>query len=172
MEERYSFKELLSLHFRTYKDQYVKRVWSKCGNFHSAEEIVQDAYVKAMCYPPVDVDTLSAFNFWFFRVVVNAMHDYYRKEDIRKRADLSCFEQELLKVLNVEDTAVREIILNRELDAKSLDVKERVVYDRFKLQMKTRDIASRYSVSHSNVRQIVNRFQKDLEKRYGEDLRR
>lgn len=168
-----TFDELVTLHYRTYFDHYVKHIRLKTRDFHAAEEIVHDGYVKALESRDERVVNLEEFNYWFYVLVRNAMVDYYRKEDVRRRADLTCFEQALLMVLNVEDTALREIVLKREVKGYIVgEMREKVIHDRFILQMKASDIAEKHGLSHGNVRTLLHRFQKDLEKRYDTDLHR
>jgi len=163
-----AFKELLGIHFKTYKRIYLKGVTYSCGNHIDAEDIIQDAYVKALDNQDsytAEYDILK-FNTWFFTIVQRAMADYYRKEDIRRHADLRFFQEELEKEYDVEDKAIRELIIEREIINKQHIKKYGVVYDRIVLGLPFETIADKRNVPMDVALQRVGRFKKELGVKY------
>ena len=163
-----TFNELLTLHFKTYKRVYIKAVSFNCGDPVAAEDIIQDAYVKAI----ENKDSfngeleLKKFNTWFYTITQRAMVDYYRKEDIRRQADLRFFQEELDKELDVEAQAIRELVLEREVISKRKDRYLGVVYDRIILGLPFSVIAQQRGISVDAALQRVGRFKKELGAKY------
>ena len=153
--------ELLTLHFLTYARVYKKAVGYNCGDYVAAEDILQDAYVKAIenFESYTGSGEVSEFNKWFYSVCQNAMIDYYRKEEIRRNANLRFAEDELLKEYDIEENALRLVILEREIECK-------VVYDRIALGLPFSDISIRQDISPSAARKRVERFKNSLGDKY------
>ena len=57
----------------------------RVGSRDEAEDILQDAFVRSLERAPRMEDTPSAIT-WFYRVLRNAMTDYFRRKDARARA--------------------------------------------------------------------------------------
>ena len=57
----------------------------RVGSRDEAEDILQDAFVRSLERAPPMEDTPSAIT-WFYRVLRNALTDYYRRQDSRGRA--------------------------------------------------------------------------------------
>jgi RNA polymerase sigma factor (sigma-70 family) len=57
----------------------------RVGSREDAEDILQDALVKSLERAPPLTDSASAIT-WFYRVLRNALTDYYRRRDSRVRA--------------------------------------------------------------------------------------
>jgi len=57
----------------------------RVGSRDEAEDILQEAFVRSLERAPPMEDTTSAVT-WFYRVLRNALTDYYRRQDSRGRA--------------------------------------------------------------------------------------
>jgi RNA polymerase sigma factor (sigma-70 family) len=57
----------------------------RVGSREEAEDILQDAFVRSLERAPPMEDTTSVIT-WFYRVLRNALTDYYRRKDSRGRA--------------------------------------------------------------------------------------
>lgn len=163
-----SFNELLTIHFKSYKRIYLKAVTFSCGSPVDAEDIIQDAYVKALENQESYNGELELkkFNTWFYSITQNAMADYYRKEDIRRHADLRFFQEELEKELNVEEKAIRELVVEREIISKRSEAKMGVVYDRIVLGLHFDVIAHNRGMKVNTALQQVGRFKRELGAKY------
>lgn len=79
-------------------EQYSKEVYlytfSLCKNSHLAEDIMQEAFVRAILYLDDNHDNIK---FWLFRVCRNLYIDYVRKNKIAN-------------IMNISNGAVRTLI--------------------------------------------------------------
>jgi RNA polymerase sigma factor (sigma-70 family) len=57
----------------------------RVGSRDEAQDILQEAFVRSLERAPLMEDTTSAIT-WFYRVLRNALTDYYRRQDSRGRA--------------------------------------------------------------------------------------
>src|SRR3954470_6682857 len=57
----------------------------RVGSRDEAQDILQEAFVRSLERAPPMEDTTSAIT-WFYRVLRNALTDYYRRQDSRGRA--------------------------------------------------------------------------------------
>ena len=72
---------------------FVAFARKRLGDFHLAEDVVQDSLVKALASskkPAKEEDTAA----WFYRILRRSIIDLYRRRDASKRA-LERFQQEL-----------------------------------------------------------------------------
>lgn len=70
-----------------YKKHYrgaLLYVYSLCGNYHIAEDIVSESFYRALISY---TDTEDRFKFWLFRVCKNAYIDYFRRNKNKTTLD-------------------------------------------------------------------------------------
>lgn len=64
-------REYYSVNF----DKLVKRIYRSCGNFHDAEDIVQEAFERALKYK----ETCKEVDKWFNTILRNTYKDYIKR---------------------------------------------------------------------------------------------
>jgi len=77
------------------------------GNQDDAQDIVQNAFVKLWQKPQLWQPNKAKFTTWFYRVIVNACHDYRRKYGRSVNVDNSMFE-ELSRPVDSEQAALED----------------------------------------------------------------
>lgn len=86
-----------------YKEHYhgaLLYIYSICGNYHLAEDIVSDSFYKALTSYN---DTEERFKLWLFRVCKNALVDYIRKNKRNVEMD-----ENLSDKTDVADTVIAQ----------------------------------------------------------------
>src|SRR5215204_6029406 len=66
-------------------DRFLAFLERRVGSRDDAEDILQEAFVRSLERAPSMEDSTSAIT-WFYRVLRNALTDYYRRRDSRVRA--------------------------------------------------------------------------------------
>ena len=69
-------------HFRSSNTALVKGLAGRTGGIHNAEDVVQEAYIRAMKYWQT-YDPARSFDTWFNRIVSSAASDHKKKERVR-----------------------------------------------------------------------------------------
>ncbi len=70
--------QLIEEHYRENRQKLLKRLSFRAGGFHQAEDILQEAYYRAMKYYGSCRE--GEFNKWFSMIVQNCFNDYMREE--------------------------------------------------------------------------------------------
>lgn len=74
--DRTEFDKVLEKHYRKNYKQLVKNHTYYCNNKHTAEEVVQEAYCKALEY----WETCVEFDLWFHKILWNCLRDKQHEE--------------------------------------------------------------------------------------------
>lgn len=145
-------------------EQYSKEVYlytfSLCKNSHLAEDIMQEAFVRAILY--LD-DNHYNIKFWLFRVCRNLYIDYVRKNKIISQLDILD--------LHIEDTSLdvlkgiikSESSLNLYNKVMSLpNTMKEVIVLFYYLEIPQNKIANIMNISNGAVRTLIYRARKHL----------
>lgn len=62
--------------FREHWDEFVKKISRRCVNVADAEDIVSEAFKRAIQYRASYKPEKQAMHIWIFTIVLNAYHDY------------------------------------------------------------------------------------------------
>lgn len=159
MKEFYEL-DVVEKHYKENYSRYVKqlvnRVVNKCPAF--AEEVVQEAYTRAIQYYPSFDDKIKPFDKWFRTILNNALRDHKKEEKNYTLVD------------ELEDTAEyspilmnKEFINRIEMEIERYgDQKKEVLTLWFKYQYKPRDIGKIVNMSPTNIRKTISNFRKDI----------
>lgn len=71
-------------HLAGARDRYLRFVRSRISDPDLAEDVLQDALLKALVAAP-DIEDEERLSAWFYRVLRNAVVDAYRRRDVRQR---------------------------------------------------------------------------------------
>lgn len=145
-------------------EQYSKEVYlytfSLCKNSHLAEDIMQEAFVRAILYLDDNHDNIK---FWLFRVCRNLYIDYVRKNKIISQLDILD--------LHIEDTSLdvlkgiikSESSLNLYNKVMSLpNTMKEVIVLFYYLEIPQKKIANIMNISNGAVRTLIYRARKHL----------
>lgn len=149
-------------HFRKNYKALVKRMTNRVPH-HSpalAEEVVQEAYVRAIQYYRSFDPNRGGFERWFNLILNNAAADQLRNENGVSTLSINDEDKDLEPfLLNEELHMPREIVLKVQ---EAINNSPAEIYDVlnmfFNLGMRTTDIEKCTNYSHTNIRQIIRRF--------------
>jgi RNA polymerase sigma factor (sigma-70 family) len=143
-----------------YKDNYrkfVKRMTFRAGSEFDAEDIVQDAYERAIRYS--NKATVLNFDKWFNMLLNNSLKDFKSNE---KGFSSSVFDEDENEGTACDNYPSRIVIeINQLIETKSVAQIE-VLNLWFKEEYSPVDISRITLHSHSSARQIIKRFRDEL----------
>lgn len=152
---------LIEEHHRTFNDRLVKGLTGSSGGRANAEDVVQEAYLKALSY-------WSSFNpeeplsKWFGGILNNCL-----KDKIKEEIERGAIEREDLPS-DVQARAIHQLMLsdvNKVVEQEPKNIAYILKLFFFE-QYKSREIADIVPESHTRVRQIVHNFRKTLRKQF------
>lgn len=152
---------LIENHYRSNFKHLVMRFRGPSGSRHNGEDIVQEAYTRAMQYWN-SFNVEKDFRKWFSRILVNCLKDKIKDEkqhgffetndgvaDVQTKAFNRLIIKDIQKIIHMQPDNVR-YILN--------------LY--FFEQYKTTEIADLAPESHANIRVIIHNFRKILRRKF------
>lgn len=156
-----SRNEVIEEHYRknykTLVNHMVNRVPNKSHAL--AEEVVQEAYCRALKYYDGFDPTRKPFSTWFNRILNNACSACLQEEG-GNLPSLDDEEMDLEPFRIMEDVDIPfelVVMIQESMKKQKADVFE-VLNMFFNLGMKTREIAECVEFNHGNIRQIIRRF--------------
>lgn len=161
MEKEQMYRQI-EKHYRKYRNASVASFSRAPGGRAGAEDIVQEAYCRALKYWKT-FDAKQTFDYWMLTILTNAARDHLKIERLNgighepptdRRYDVafnSIYLKEILKLVEKKDYNAKRILELRFLD-----------------NYPTLEIAQIVPESHSSVRKIIQRFRQELKERDGE----
>lgn len=137
---------------RDYKDGLILYLNGIVGNIHTAEELMEDTFVKLVVKKPRFSEKCS-FKTWLYTIGRNAALDYLRHS--AKKSDTPVDELEIADKENLELSYIREeqkIMVHRALANLKADYRQ-VLYLSFFEELTNTEIAA---VMHKAKRQVEN----------------
>lgn len=156
--------------FKTIEEHYIKnyallikRFKRRAGTEWDAEDVVQEAYYRALKYSHTFVEGMN-FQHWFTRIVINVLKDHY--------SDISCmdsveFDEELLEP-DYHNSLPKDAqqVLKEEVEAITNSDHREVVNLYFIYGFKLREINQIVEMKYKNIDLIIQRFRKMLKEKY------
>lgn len=152
--------------YRNNFDRFVKRMKNRAGTIQAAEDVVQEAFYRALKYQD-SFDPTQPLENWFNRILNNSLKEYKNKEkghiadsfdeDEVDGTDCRMMSQQLW------DTVRSEI---NQYDGEHYEILS--LY--FEHQYKPRDICNVVDMKYKTVEQILQRFKRMIKEEYGEKL--
>lgn len=151
----------IEAHYRKNYRQLVKRVLNRVPN-HShalAEEVVQEAYVRAMQYWRSYNPARGDFDRWFNLILRNAVADCINSES-GGPLSLDDDDRDIKPFVMFEDHSIPKAVALKVQDGINAQRPEiaDILNMFFNLGMRTVDIEKCSELSHTNIRQIIRRF--------------
>lgn len=152
---------LITKHFHETRPRIIKRLTFQAGTVEAAEDIVQEAYYRALKY--FNSYDGRAFDNWFSRIVYACLIDYknaekglvYDEEPEEELIDCPAYPSYLMK-------EIYELI-----DTKS-EVQIAVLSMHFKHGYSAKDVAMVTEWSYAQCHKIISRFREELRQLYAE----
>ena len=141
--------------------KFVKRITFRAGTEWDAEDIVQDAYERALRYS--NKAGILNFDKWFNTLLNNSLKDFKNNE---KGFSSSVFDEDENEGTNCDSYPSRVVLeINQLIETKSIAQIE-VLNLWFKEEFSPIDISKITLHSHSSARQIIKRFRDELRELY------
>lgn len=145
-------------HYRRNYGQLVKRIVRRVPNQSSAlaEEVVQEAYARALKYFPAFDEKVSSFENWFSKILKNSINDCRGAESGNSKEyddnveDIRQFKDEYKNITHI----LAEIIHVGSYSARDYNIIKMF----FLFGFTSKDIAIYLGITHTNVRQVIFKF--------------
>lgn len=155
---------LLNTHYVENYDKLVKRLSYRAGGIHNAEDVMQEAYARALNYLDSFDPMVKGFGAWFNSVINNSLRDFKSTERIRGMA------RSLDKEENLADIAQDQEIIDKLMqevesipNEKSREILKMFVF----LGYSAKEVARVVDTNMSNIRRTINEFYKYAREVYG-----
>lgn len=153
--------QLIEDHYLKNRQKLLKRLSFRAGGFHQAEDIIQEAYYRAMKYYGSCRD--GEFDQWFSMIVQNCFNDYMREE-----SGLSYLEEEDEQEGSVDcsitgDQTIKEVyaLIKAKDEAPRLILSLHVKHDYSAI-----DISKITPYTYAMVHKTISRFRQEVRKMY------
>lgn len=158
-------KTIIEKHYRHNFNSLVKRLKFRAGSVEAAEDIIQDAYERALLYIG-SFNVGENFNHWFMRVVSNALKDYKNNEKGRGYEELN--HDILLGEINpMFESYYKEEV--KELISLKKEAHQEILSLYFTFGYGLKQITHITDIPYKTVSQAIQRFKTELK---NEDFRR
>lgn len=154
--------EFIERHYIENKTQYMKRLWYATKDMSKSEDVLHEAYCRALMYFPALEG--EEFDKWFSVVLRNATRDFFREEKKREFEELDEFDYEGNSCEGWTNKIIQEI--EELIDRKPPDHAE-ILRLHFKYGYSAIDISRITDYTYHKSHKVVYRFREQLKKRYG-----
>lgn len=145
--------------YRKEYDSLVRRVKNRAGSIENAEDVVQEAFCKALQYYDTCINK-DNFGAWFRPILDNTLKDNQREERLGGMS---------LSIEEVEDEDIHDEIVDHYLPSvkRLKPLHKKIVHMYFQLGNTKKEIAEILGVSFETVNTTIRRFSEKL--RVGND---
>lgn len=162
-------RERIEQFYKDYYDLYVRRNSRRAGGIENAEDIVQEAFCRALKYADsFEIREDKHMETWFNTIVRRSLYDFKRielKQGMTAATDSG--ESEAIEISGVDQMMADEIVEAIE-GKKNLDHRN-VLFLAFLRNYPPRDIVEVLDLNIRNVNTIVDRFKSEMGEKYGYD---
>lgn len=148
---------MIEAHYIENRQKFVKNMTFRSGSPEAAEDIVQEAYYRALKYK--DTCDPERFHKWFNMILYNTLRDYKREESGRIEEE---FEEEFAEGFpcsHYTDQVLREI--NVLIEGKGEAHKE-ILSLHFQQNYSPKDISQITEYSYAMCSKVIERFRNEL----------
>ncbi len=153
-------------HYRVNRNRIVKRYTKFAGTKEAAEDIVQEAYYRALRYKD-SYNSDSKFETWFSRILKNVLNHY---KNVEKGGSYEEFDEEVVE--GIEFCGYNRVLLEQirnEIFSYGDDSQE-VLSLYFKWGYSPREISQIVDMKYKAIEQSIYRFKVSIREKYGEGM--
>lgn len=160
--------EIIEEHYKQNFNRLVLKYYKRCGVKQAGEDIVQEAYTRALMYANA-FNVEKNFDNWFSKVLNNAFNDYKNEE---RGNSFEEFDEELVEGCqeNGYYNILRDNLLAsiQQYDGENKEILELYFIHGYPPKHIRRLVETKYKT----IEQLIYRFKKELREQYGESLGR
>ena len=149
-------------------DTLVKRYHNRAGSRPNAEDVVQEAFSRALKYYSTFEESKKEFGAWFNTIANNALRDFKNQEK-RMGMSVEFNEEDWGTSLNLDDEMLKESIYTK--IAEKPKQQREILKLHFEKQYMAKEIAEQMDVPHRTVVTTVVRFSKEIKDWYDASMR-
>jgi RNA polymerase sigma factor (sigma-70 family) len=158
-------RELLEKYYIENHGRLVKILSNRAGGIHCAEDVVHDAFERALRYRNSFEPSRQELGAWFNTIMNNALRDYKKAERMMGMSVEYVEElDEGLPMQDWEDDMICAVL--SEIDKKNVMVRQ-ALYLYFFKQYKPREISQILDMSNCYIRTSVKEFKQSMVAKYG-----
>lgn len=150
------------------RDLLLKRLYHRAGSMENAEDVLQEAFVKALTYIDSFNPDSQKLGAWFNTIMNNALKDF--KTDERNGGMTRTVEwtEDMAETYEMDysDSQLCKTI-EKEISTKKPEVKQ-ALHLYFFRQYKTKEISHIVDLNFKQITMIIHRFKADMNSKYGE----
>lgn len=158
----YSFPEIENYYLQ-YRPALVKRMYFRTGTEADAEDVVQEAFTRALKYAPKA--RIDHFGKWFSQVLTNALRDHMNASKGYTTVEDEDMPEESVDCSGYPNRVMFEI---QELITTKSEVQMEVLSMHIFDEHSAKDISQITPYSYAQVHQIILRFRNELKSLYKE----
>lgn len=155
--------EVLERYYRDERDNLLRRLNFGAGTPENAEDVLQEAFVRALTYWETFDPDHKELGAWFSTILKNCLRDFKRDEWLYGMGE-DVDEVELLVEDEVADIAKQ---LRSLMDGKSEEHQE-ILSLYFEKNYSPKDIANITTTKVKTIKQIIWRFATEAKEKYGQ----
>lgn len=159
---------LIEEYYKENYDHLVKILSNRAGGVPNAEDVVQEAFYRALRYKKSFSPDIEKFSAWFNKILNNALR---QSKMVERRLGMSVeYNEEMDDVVDLLEWE-EDLIKNIKRDVSRKNTTERQVLQLYLFhQYKPREIEQVLDISNAYIRTIAKDFKKDMRKKYGEEV--
>jgi RNA polymerase sigma-70 factor (ECF subfamily) len=157
---------MIEQYYQENRDTCVKRITRRCHNVTDAEDIVQDAFERALRYKN-SLDTAKDVGAWFNTILNNSFRDWQKKERLQGMSVELTEENGGEYVSPTEAQNLSTEILDMIKEKKPLS--RNILTLHLERGYTPRDIARVLDTTTKHINMVVFRFKQQVKERYDEE---
>lgn len=153
--------EVLNQHYDNNHGKLIKRMTFRSGTVWSAEDIVQEAYYRALLY--IRSCEIETFSQWFSTILNNTLREYKNQEKGYSPVEFDEDEDEGTQCTNYSGHVMAQVY--ELIETKSL-IQIEILMLFFHQEYTARDISRITDYKYAQIHQIIYRFRQELKDLY------
>lgn len=157
--------KVLEEFYKERRDDLVRRLGYGAGTQWNAEDVLQEAFVRALTYWDTFDPNQKELGAWFSTILKNSLRDFKRDEWLFGMGEEFDEEQYDPQEMNIkEEELIRKIY---ELVDGKIEPHQEVLLLYFEKHYSPRDIAMISPYKVKTIKQVILRFKAEVKERYG-----